>query len=158
MTEAAPSAAELDRAAELIEGWARRLHRESDLLAAVDREPGGRRWYMRMRGESKAAVTVWLTLRQRSLRAETQVMPAPEENVEACYEYLLRRNAELVGMTFALGPEDGVYLVDRVPVTELDEDRLDRILGSAWEYTEQSFATAMSIGYASRYRRRRGSP
>ena len=77
------------------------------MLVAVDHDPEARRWYARMRGEEKAVITVWLTLRERSLHHETQVMPAPEENVEACYEYLLRRNASLIGTRFALGAEDG---------------------------------------------------
>ena len=45
-----------------------------------------------MKGEEKSFTTVWLTLRQRTLHYETYFMPAPEENVEACYEFLLRLN------------------------------------------------------------------
>ena len=30
-------------------------------------------------------------------------------------QYLMRRNADLYGMAFCLGPEDAVYLVGRVP-------------------------------------------
>ena len=59
---------------------------------------------------------MWLTIRQRTLHHEAQVMPAPEVNVEATFEYLLRRNAELYQMRFALGAEDAVYLVGEIPV------------------------------------------
>ena len=88
---------------------------------AVDRQVGGDpvtgapRWYLRLRGEEKEFVTVWLTLRQRTLRHEAQFMPAPETNVEATWEYLLTRNADLIGLAFALGAEDAVYLVGRDP-------------------------------------------
>ena len=71
----------------------------------------GARWYLRLRGDEKDFVTVWLTIRQRTLHHETQVMPAPETNIEATFEYLLKKNADLLGMRFALGPEDAVYLV-----------------------------------------------
>ena len=77
---------------------------------AVDRQPGGDpvsgapRWYLRLRGDEKEFVTVWLTLRQRTLHHETQFMPGPETNVEATWEYLLKKNADLLGMSFALGP------------------------------------------------------
>ena len=74
-------------------------------------------------------MTVWLTLRQRTLRHEAQFMPAPETNVEATWLYLLKRNADLLGMAFALGDEDAVYLVGRVPVSRIDDDELDRIVG-----------------------------
>lgn len=148
------SAAELDAVAKLIDEWAEEQLRAGSMLAAVDHDRQARRWYARMRGEAKAVITVWLTLRERSLHHETQVMPAPEENVEACYEYLLRRNTALVGMGFSLGAEDAVYLVGQTAVSDVDEVELDRIVGSAYAYTEECFPTAMAIGFASRFRPR----
>jgi hypothetical protein len=155
MGPGAASPAELDEVAARISRWAGRQLEAGTMLVAVDHDPEARRWYARMRGEEKAVITVWLTLRERSLHHETQVMPAPEENVEACYEYLLRRNASLIGTRFALGAEDAVYLVGEVPVAEVTEADLDLIVGAAYAYTEECFPTAMSIGYASRFRRPR---
>ncbi len=104
-----------------------------------------------MRGEEKAVITVWLTLGQRTLQYETYFMPAPEENVAACYEYLLRANTRLFAMRFAIGAEDAVYLVGQMPLSAVDDDELDRIIGSAYAYSEQYFRPAMSIGYASKF-------
>ena len=70
---------------------------------------------LRFKGEEKDFITVWFTLRQRTLWHEAQFMPAPEEHKEEVFAYLLRRNMQLFGMAFALGPEDAVYLVGRVP-------------------------------------------
>ena len=53
---------------------------------------------------------MWLTLGQRTLRYETYVMPAPEENAAELYEHLLRRNERLVGAHFSIGIEDAVFL------------------------------------------------
>lgn len=69
-----------------------------------------------MRGEEKEFTTVWLTLGQRTLRYETYVMPAPEENAEALYENVLRRNTKLVGAHFAIGDEDAVFLRGELPL------------------------------------------
>jgi hypothetical protein len=77
--------------------------------------------------------------------------------VEATWEYLLKKNADLLGMSFALGPEDAVYLVGRVPVERVDEEELDRIMGASMAYTDDCFPTAMGIGYQGRYRRRPAS-
>lgn len=134
-----------------IDAWAEAERAENPLLAAVDFDAVERRWYVRLRGEEKLVITVWLTLRERSLHYETYFMPAPEENHEACYEYLLRLNARLVGVRFAIGPEDAVYLMGEVAVTAVDEAELDRIVGSAYAYSEQFFRPAMQIGYASRF-------
>ena len=68
-----------------------------------------------MVGEEKDFTTVWLTLGQRTLRYETYVMPAPEENREAVMEVLLRRNDTLVGAHFSIGHEDAIYLRGELP-------------------------------------------
>jgi len=138
----------------LIERWATARLDEEGVVVAVDRQPELGRWYLRLRGEEKDFVTVWLTVRQRTLHHETQVMPAPEVNVAETFEYLLRRNADLHQMRFALGSEDAVYLVGEVPVTMVSEEELDRIVGSSLAYVDAFFPTAMSIGFAGRYRRR----
>jgi hypothetical protein len=122
-------------------------------VVAVDRQEELGRWYLRLRGDEKDFVTVWLTVRQRTLHHETQVMPAPEVNIEETFEYLLRRNAELHQMRFALGAEDAVYLVGEVPVALVSEEELDRIIGSSLAYVDACFPTAMTIGFAGRYRR-----
>ena len=151
---------ERDAVCTVIDQWAARELAAGGALVAVDSQPGGDpltgapRWYLRFRGDEKEFVTVWLTLRQRTLHHETQFMPAPETNIEATWEYLLRRNADLLGLSFALGPEDAVYLVGRVPVARVDEEELDRIMGASLAYTDECFPTAMAIGYEGRYRRR----
>lgn len=124
-------------------------------MVAVDHDPESGRWYLRLHGDEKDVVTIWLTVRQRTLHHEAQVMPAPEVNVEQTFEYLLRRNADLHQVRFALGAEDAVYLVGEIPVSAVTEDELDRIVGSSLAYVDACFPTAMSIGFAGRYRRRR---
>ncbi len=143
------------RCGELIDAWAAARLAEDGALVAVDRQPDAARWYLRLAGDEKDFVAVWLTLRQRTLHHEAQVMPAPETNVQQTYEYLLRRNAELHRARLVLGTEDAVYLVGEVAVVDVTEDELDRILGSSLAYVDELFPTAMTIGFAGRYRRRR---
>ncbi|HVC14142.1 MAG TPA: YbjN domain-containing protein [Acidimicrobiales bacterium] len=112
------------------------------------------RWYLRFRGDEKDAITVWLTLRQRTLHHEAQFMPAPEEHREEVLRYLMRRNAELYGMAFCLGAEDAVYLMGRVPAALVDDEELDRIAGSSIVYVDDHYPTAMSLGHPAVYRRR----
>jgi hypothetical protein len=140
--------------AELIEQWADKERVENELLLNVEHHPEDRRWIVRMRGEEKTLIAVWLTLRQRTLHYDSQFMPAPEENIEACWEYLLRANHRLFAMRFAIGAEDAVYLVGQLPLAAITMAELDRVVGSIYAYSEQYFPPAMSIGYASKYRRR----
>lgn len=145
------SPAELDALIELIDAWATESLESNPLLAAVDRDPQLLRWYVRMLGEDKAIITVWLTLRERTLHFETYFMPAPEEQRERCFEYLLRANQSMFAWRFSVGAEEAVYLVG-TPVSSVDTDELDRVIGSGYAYSEQHFRSAMRIGYATRFR------
>ena len=134
--------------------WLARLASGNPAILAVDRgDPaeGARRWYVRLAGEEKEFTTVWLTLRQRMLHYETYVMPAPEERAGELYEHLLRRNAGLVGVQFAIGPEDAIYLIGALPLASLDEAELDRVIGSVFAAVERCFRPALRIGFASRF-------
>src|SRR4051812_49640763 len=153
MPVGASSPEELAALSALIDAWAARERDPNERRADVGRHPQDRRWIVRMRGEEKMLITVWLTLRERTLHFESYFMPAPEENIERLYEYLLRSNAKLFGMRFAIGAEDAVYLLGQMPLSAVDDDELDRIVGATYAYSEQYFPPAMSIGYASKYRR-----
>ena len=138
-----------------VDEWLGAMRTVNETILAVDRaepEPHFRsRWYVRMRGESKDFITVWLTLGQRTLRYETYVMPAPEENITEFYENVLRRNDRLVGAHFSIGLEDAVYLRGELPLGALDEPELDRIVGSMYAHVEQCFRPLLKLGYASRF-------
>lgn len=145
---------ELARHAQVIEEWLAQQLAENPAVAAVERDSDGgeRRWVVRVSGEEKATFSVWFHLRQRTLHVETYVMPAPEEQHALFYEHLLRRNLKFHGFAFAIGAEDGVFLIGEVPVERIDHDELDRLLGSTYQYVEQCFRPAMRIGYASRFK------
>ena len=135
-----------------IDAWLASIAATSLPVEAIERGEGDeRRWYVRLRGEDKDFTTVWLTLGQRTLRYETYVMPAPEENAAELYEHLLRRNERLVGAHFSIGIEDAVFLRGEVGVTALTEAELDRVIGTLYATVEQTFQALLRIGFASRF-------
>ncbi len=151
-TAGAMSAEELAELERRIDEWIGELDAEYDHIAAVDRSDDGTiRWFVRMRGEEKEFTTVWLTLGQRTLRYETYVMPAPEENERELYENLLRRNERLTGAHFSIGGEDAVYLRGEVATRAVHKADVDRILGTLYATVEQTFKPLLKIGYASRF-------
>jgi hypothetical protein len=144
---------DLDALEAAIDGWLSGALATNPVIAAVDRgEPDERRWYVRMRGEEKDFTTVWLTMGQRTLRYETYVMPAPEENAAELYESLLRRNEKLVGAHFSIGAEDAVFLRGELPLAVVDERELDRILGTLYATVEHVFRPLLRVGFATRFR------
>jgi hypothetical protein len=144
--------AALARIERQIDEWLSHAKANNDLILAVDRSTDQEiRWYVRMSGQEKEFTTVWLTLGQRTLRFETYVMPAPEENAQLLYESLLRRNEKLVGAHFSIGQEDAVFLRGEIPVAALNEEELDRAIGTLYSTVEQSFGALIRIGFASRF-------
>jgi len=146
--------AELDALEARIEAWLARQRDENPVVAAVERdvESGERRWFVRVHGEQKDVFSIWFHLRQRTLHYETYVMPAPETHQAQFFEHLLKRNLKLYGAAFAVGDEDAVFLVGQLSNDCIDDDELDRILGSLYVWVEQFFRPAMRIGYASRFK------
>ncbi len=136
-----------------IDEWLASFAATTPVVRAVDRAATGRsggdeiRWYVRMSGEEKDFTTVWITLGQRTLRYETYVMPAPEENGEQLYEHLLRRNDRLVGAHFSIGIEDAVFLRGELPVSALTPDEIDRAIGTLYATVEQCFQSLLRIGF-----------
>jgi hypothetical protein len=148
----AMSATELAVLERRIDEWIGELDAEHDHIVAVDRsDDGSLRWFVRMRGDEKEFTTVWLTLGQRTLRYETYVMPAPEENERELYENLLRRNDRLIGAHFSIGDEDAVFLRGELATRSVHKADVDRILGTVYATVEQTFKPLLKIGYASRF-------
>ncbi len=127
----------------------------NELFEAIDRgEPGESaepRWYVRLRGEEKEHITIWFTLGQRTLRYEAYVLPAPQEHIAEVYEMALRRNDRLVGAHFAIGVEDALFLRGELPLSALNEAELDRIIGSLYQYVEQTFPGLIRLAFASKF-------
>ena len=139
----------------LVDDWAGSLVNDNPVVTQVESDPTLNRWYIRVRGDEKLVTTLWLTVRDETIAYETYFMPAPEENVAQCYEYLLRASARFYGMRFSIGGEDAVYLTGQLPFSAFagpsGHHELDRVLGAAYAYSEECFRTAMRIGFASKF-------
>ena len=137
-----------------ISRWLAGFAGENPAFEAIDRGEAGEpepRWYVRLRGDEKEHITIWITLGQRTLRYEAYVLPAPQENVAAVYEMALRRNDRLVGAHFAIGVEDALFLRGEIPLAWLTEPELDRIIGSLYSYIEQAFPGLIRLAFASKF-------
>ena len=137
-----------------IDGWLADMAAANAAIEAVDRGDGDEhRWYVRLRGEEKEHITVWLTLGQRTLQYEAYVMPAPQENIAQVYELALRRNEKLVGAHFAIGVEDALFLRGELPLVAVCAEEVDRVVGSIYAYAEHSFPAMIRLGFASHFDR-----
>jgi hypothetical protein len=114
---------------------------------------GDGHWVVTLPGTHKLKTTCNLIVGEHALRIEAFVMRQPDENREELWAWLLRRNARMYGVSFSIDGVGDVYLTGRVSLKSLDEDELDRLLGSVLTYADESFDSMLEIGFGESIRR-----
>ncbi|MFM9378446.1 YbjN domain-containing protein [Gordonia sp. VNK21] len=104
-------------------------------------------------GERKLKTTVLLTAGPHGVRVEAFVCRRPDENHEAVYRYLLKRNRRLYAVAYTLDNIGDIYLIGRISVDALTRDEIDRVLGQVLEAADGDFNTILQIGFLTSIRR-----
>ena len=104
-------------------------------------------------GERKLQTPVRLEVGKHAVSVHAFVCRKPDENFEGVYRWLLERNMKMFGVAFALDPLGDIYLDGRLPLSVLDADEIDRLLGAVLEYADQSFNTILELGFAGSIRK-----
>jgi hypothetical protein len=117
-------------------------------------EPTGEHSYaVVLPGTHKLKTVCNLVAGDHALRIEAFVMRQPDERREELWAWLLRRNARMYAVAFAIDATGDVYLTGRVGLAAVTAEELDRILGAVLTYADESFDTMLEIGFASAIRR-----
>jgi hypothetical protein len=104
-------------------------------------------WYIRMDGDNKKGIALTLRVGDRTLQVESYFIRAPEqETMAAAYKWILQRNYRQY-LRFACDEEGAIHLMGNIPLDSVDEDELDRIIGSVLEYQDLNFKTFLEIGF-----------
>ncbi len=137
-------------AAEIVERWLDVLPEE----ATVERVREGF-WYVRIPGLARSWIPIEIDAGERTVKLTSHVIIEPEERVEEVYVLLLRHNHTATGTTFSIDGREGVIcLVGRIPIDEINESRLDQMVGQIVQETEQTFRSILQIGFGSRLKKR----
>lgn len=110
-------------------------------------QPGA--FLVKLPGTHKLATMAWLVVGDHSLHIEAFFVRRPDENREAFYKWLLERNARMFAVAFSVDNIGDVYLVGRLPLSAVNSEELDRILGSVLTYSDEWFDTALELGFKS---------
>jgi hypothetical protein len=120
-------------------------------LAHEQREPGS--FVITLPGSKKLRTTCRVLVGEHGVLVEAFVCRQPDEAHEKVYRWLLRRNARLYGVHYALDKAGDIYLVGRLPHHAVTAEELDRVLGQVAEAADGDFNTLLEIGFASSIRR-----
>ena len=104
-------------------------------------------------GQAKQQTHCALIIGDHSLSINAFVIRKVDENQEKVYEYLLRKNAGMYSIAFALNELGDIYLVGRLPLDAVNEQEIDRILGAVLQYADSSFNPLLELGFSSAIRR-----
>jgi hypothetical protein len=114
---------------------------------------GERSYVVTLPGTHKLRTNVNLIVGEHALKLEAFVIRQPDENREAVWAWLLRRNAKLHGVAFTIDTEGDVYLTGRLPLAAVTDETLDQLLGAALSASDESFDALLELGFSSAIRR-----
>ena len=132
----------------------RALAAEARLTAYLDGvglgwELGGRsgEYVVTLPGEKKLKTVVSLLVRDRTTSVSAFVIRNPDENHEAFYRTLLRKNLRLQGVAYSIDTDGDVYLRGALPTMALDEEHMDQLLGVVLTACDDAFNELLALGF-----------
>jgi len=120
----------------------------------LDFERSGEKTFLiTLPGETKLQTHCALVVGDHSLSVSAFVIRRPDENTGAVHDYLLKKNATMYAVAFAVNELGDIYLVGRLPLVAVSEQEMDRILGAVLQYSDSSFNPLLEIGFSTAIRR-----
>ena len=109
---------------------------------------------MTLPGEKKLKTVASVLVRDRTTSLSAFVIRNPDENHEAFYRTLLRKNLRLHGLAYAIDTYGDVYLRGEVPTAAVDADHLDQLFGCAvLEAADAPFNELLVLGFLTSMRK-----
>lgn len=104
-------------------------------------------------GERRLKTACWLTVGDHAVSIDAFVIRRPDENHAAFYRWLLQHNARAYVVSWSIDATGDVYLTGKLPLSAVNGDELDRVLGAVLEYADTSFNELLKIGFGSSIRK-----
>lgn len=104
-------------------------------------------------GEKKLETHCALVIGSHSLNINAFVIRKPDENIPMVYDWLLRKNASMYSVAYAINELGDIYLVGRLPLAAISEQEIDRVLGAVLQYSDSSFNQLLELGFSTAIRR-----
>jgi len=119
----------------------------------IDFEKSDNNYFLTLPGELKLQTHCAIVVGDHSVSINAFVIRKPDENAEAVHEWLLKKNASMYCVAFAINEMGDIYLVGRLPFNSITEQELDRVIGAVLQYSDSSFNPLLELGFSSAIRR-----
>jgi hypothetical protein len=104
-------------------------------------------------GEKKLSTPVRLDVGRHALAVHAFVCRNPDEGHERVYRWLLERNLRMYAVAFAVDRLGDIYLDARLPLSSVNPEDLDQVLGAVLTAADDSFNTILELGFENSIRR-----
>ena len=104
-------------------------------------------------GSAKLETHCALVIGDHSLGINAFVIRKPDENTEQVYEWMLRKNATMYSVAFAVNEIGDIYLVGRLSHAAVSDRELDKVIGSVLQYSDSAFNPLLEMGFTTAIRR-----
>lgn len=132
-----------DQAIAAIQSW---VDRQTDLEVQRAGEQG---WFTVLAGQHKRTIGMFLSVGDHTMVLESHFMRAPDENADALYELLLKRNQRSYTLRFCVYDSGDVMLVGLLPLHAVTEEEVDRMAGALLSVADETFNAALRLGFTS---------
>lgn len=119
----------------------------------IDNERSNDSFLLTLPGERKLETHCALVVGDHSVSINAFVIRKPDENADQVHEWLLKKNASMYCVAFAINELGDIYLVGRLPFSSITERELDRVIGAVLQYSDSSFNPLLELGYSNAIRR-----
>jgi hypothetical protein len=119
----------------------------------IDFEKSGNNYFLTLPGERKLQTHCAIVVGDHSVSINAFVIRKPDENTEEVHEWLLKKNASMYCVAFALNELGDIFLVGRLPFHSITEKELDRVIGAVLQYSDSSFNPLLELGFSTAIRR-----
>jgi hypothetical protein len=119
----------------------------------IDNERSGSSFLLTLPGERKLETHCALVVGDHSVSINAFIIRKPDENVASVHEWMLKKNATMYCVAFAINELGDIYLVGRLPFHSITERELDRVIGAVLQYSDSSFNPLLELGFSSAIRR-----
>ena len=119
----------------------------------IDFEKSGNNYFLTLPGERKLQTHCAIVVGDHSVSINAFVIRKPDENAEAVHEWLLKKNASMYCVAFAINELGDIYLVGRLPFHSITDKELDRVIGAVLQYSDSSFNPLLELGFSTAIRR-----
>ena len=104
-------------------------------------------------GEQKLRTVVSLVVREHTTSISAFVIRNPDENHEAFYRHLLRRNLRMPGLAYAIDSSGDVFVRGELPTAAVHAAYLDQLLGVLLDAADAPFNELLTLGFLTSMRK-----